>query len=73
MRTSCVHIVKGRRNVSHQCHEEKRHLEDIVLYEVQSFHYCIVPGRPLEVDYKGEEPKQDLDPDNLPVLAEHTF
>ena len=61
----CLHIVQSRCDVSHQCHEEERDLEDIVLYEVQPFDHLIIPRRMFEVDYKRDEPKQDLDANNL--------
>jgi hypothetical protein len=51
-----IHIVKSRRNVSHQGHEKERDLENIVLYEVQPFDHFIIPRRTFKIDYEREEP-----------------
>lgn len=37
------HVVKCRGDVAHQCHEEERNLEDVVLDEVQAADEVIIP------------------------------
>lgn len=59
------HIVQSWRNISHQRHEKERYLEDMILDEIQSIDNRIIPRCTLEVEYEGEEPKQDFDPKNL--------
>ncbi len=43
-------MVESGCDISHQAHEEKRHLQDLVAQEVQAFHKLIIPRYSVEID-----------------------
>ena len=52
-----IHIVQGRRKISHQRHQEERNLENIVLGEIEPADNLIIPGRIIKIDHKGKKPQ----------------
>lgn len=60
-----LQVVKGRRDITHQCHKKQRHLKHMVCHEIQALDNLLVPGHSIEVDDERREPQGEPEADDL--------